>query len=320
MLRILVYVEDDQRFNELSSAVTDSEFVLQRVDDPGRLFVEFDRQTFDGVLLFIEAHRTETEVVCQTLRKHPMGSLVPIVLVTAEERLDDSVMAALGADQQLDDERVCDRIIETFMRLLNIPNAFETVSLGTAAAQSVSEVVLSDKAVRMGTEASDESVQRAELHPDTESGGIGPSGAVPSHPSGAARAPTPWSPGAEAMSRAVSPSVNEIETLEMEVGQAVHMSPVMTVDHDGILEKLRSVRHRDYFAILEVRKGATGREIRAAYARLRQTYDPAGIPAPLRDRYRAELLEICDAIDDAWSVLSDLTLKRRYLKSILILK
>ena len=81
----------------------------------------------------------------------------------------------------------------------------------------------------------------------------------------------------------------------------------------AIQEKLQAVRHRDYFAILELRPGAEGALIREAFHRLYAQFDPDQLDFSLAHRFEAELAEIRDALEDAWAVLGDPRLREAYL-------
>ena len=76
--------------------------------------------------------------------------------------------------------------------------------------------------------------------------------------------------------------------------------------------KLREVRHEDYYTILEVRRGAETPVIKQAYMRLVARYEPSGLDFELAHRYYGEISEILDALEDAWAVLGDNTLRQQY--------
>jgi preprotein translocase subunit Sec63 len=82
---------------------------------------------------------------------------------------------------------------------------------------------------------------------------------------------------------------------------------------ERIRRKLRAVRHEDYYAILELRRGADGPAIREAYRRQIESFAPSRLPPDLAHKYLAELHEIRDALEDAWAVLGDASLREAYL-------
>ncbi len=89
------------------------------------------------------------------------------------------------------------------------------------------------------------------------------------------------------------------------------------INAEVIRRKARQVRHEDYFAMLEVRKGAPVQRIEQSYREMRKRFAPTHVPAPLADRHYAELEEICHTLDDAFAVLSHDKLREDYLRALL---
>ncbi|AWV89274.1 J domain-containing protein [Bradymonas sediminis] len=89
------------------------------------------------------------------------------------------------------------------------------------------------------------------------------------------------------------------------------------VDGRAIQQKLQAVRHKDYYAILEIRQGSETEVVREAYQRLYQQYDPDEVEFRVAHRFEAELAEIRDALEDAWAVLGDPGLREAYLSQAL---
>ncbi len=85
------------------------------------------------------------------------------------------------------------------------------------------------------------------------------------------------------------------------------------VDEEAVKRKLRAVRHEDYYAILEIRRGAEGAVVREAFHRLYRRFDPREIDFEVAHRMEDELGEIRDALEDAWAVLGDPKLREAYL-------
>ena len=92
-------------------------------------------------------------------------------------------------------------------------------------------------------------------------------------------------------------------------------APPTRVDADAIRRKLREVRHEDYFTILELRRGAEGPVVREAYRRLSSTFHPNALDFELARTFQDELDEILDALQDAWAVLGDASLRVAYLQA-----
>lgn len=86
------------------------------------------------------------------------------------------------------------------------------------------------------------------------------------------------------------------------------------LNESELRRKLKSVRHEDYFVILEVSRGAETAGIREAFHRMTTRFDNARIPFDLQHRYHAELGEVRDAFEDAWAVLGDAKLRQEYLE------
>ena len=290
MLQLLVYIEDDSTHRELFLEATSFNISLERSTDPGWLFIEFDKSPYDGVLLFLEEHETESLVACKSLRKHTMGSLVPIVMVGSEHsRIQNTEQAiGAGADQFCPASMSAKEILMTFGNLLNLAHDFE-------AEEQPPPLTAPEYLWLPGKEPDQSDQDRSFAEADSL-------GTPPSEQIEGAFEEQEERYGADGAPRRVPAAFIPKVTSEL------------------LKRKLRAVRHEDYFAILEVRKGATARELKDGVDRLRRQYDPNNIAAPLCDRYLLEIREILDTIEDAWAVLSDVKLKKQYLKSILILK
>lgn len=90
-------------------------------------------------------------------------------------------------------------------------------------------------------------------------------------------------------------------------------SEAQGVDVEAIVRKLRAVRHEDYYAMLEIPRGAEGQTVREAFHRLYTRFDPSQVDFQVAYRYEAELGEIRDALEDAWAVLGDGDVREKYL-------
>jgi hypothetical protein len=86
------------------------------------------------------------------------------------------------------------------------------------------------------------------------------------------------------------------------------------LNESELRRKLKSVRHEDYFVILEVPRGAETAGIREAFHRMTGRFHNTRIPFDLQHRYHAELGEVRDAFEDAWAVLGDPKLRQEYLE------
>ncbi len=89
------------------------------------------------------------------------------------------------------------------------------------------------------------------------------------------------------------------------------------VSREELKRLLKAVRHQDYYAVLDVRRGADAQTIRQAFQSRHQRFDPQTIPFELAHTFQDELDEIADALEDAYAVLGDPELRRQYLDAIL---
>jgi DNA-binding NarL/FixJ family response regulator len=85
------------------------------------------------------------------------------------------------------------------------------------------------------------------------------------------------------------------------------------IDRKRIRAKHALVDEADYFAILGVRRDATGFEIRRAYEAACRDYAPAEVSPALRHELERELAEIREVLDEAYQVLRDDSLRSSYL-------
>lgn len=89
------------------------------------------------------------------------------------------------------------------------------------------------------------------------------------------------------------------------------------LDAAAVERKLQQVRHESYFAILEVEPQASAAAIRDAFETLKRIYGPERVPDSVARRFGVELGEIRDALEDAWAVLGNETLRGRYAEAAL---
>ena len=86
------------------------------------------------------------------------------------------------------------------------------------------------------------------------------------------------------------------------------------IDEEAVQRKLKEVRHEDYFAILEVRRGASGQTIREAFHGLFDAFDDRNLSFEIAHEFGDEIAEIRDALEDAWAVLGDPKLREDYIE------
>lgn len=87
----------------------------------------------------------------------------------------------------------------------------------------------------------------------------------------------------------------------------------MPVRPSDIERKLKEVRHRDYFGVLEVARGASEEAVRDEYRQLKRQFRPDRLDPAVAREYEQALDEINEAFDDAVAVLADEQLRDAYL-------
>lgn len=138
----------------------------------------------------------------------------------------------------------------------------------------------------------------------------------------------------EALSQETAPTREVLVSLDQGLLASAAEQPVARVDRQSLFpvreqeqprgelteeqvrRKLKEVRHEDYYAILEVRRGAETPVIKDAYMRMAALYDGARLDFAILHQCHQELAEIRDALEDAWAVLGDNELRRLYLGAL----
>lgn len=91
----------------------------------------------------------------------------------------------------------------------------------------------------------------------------------------------------------------------------------LAIDRERVRARWQLVTEADYFALLGVRRDATGFEIRRAYQAARRDFAPEGFPPDLRRELARELEEIGSVLDEAFRVLRDDRLRQTYLANLI---
>ena len=86
----------------------------------------------------------------------------------------------------------------------------------------------------------------------------------------------------------------------------------LAIDRERVKARAALVADADYFALLGVRRDATGFEIRRAYEAARRDFAADGFPPELRRELADELDDIAAALDEAYRVLRDDALRATY--------
>jgi hypothetical protein len=87
----------------------------------------------------------------------------------------------------------------------------------------------------------------------------------------------------------------------------------LAIDRERVRARWSLVSDADYFALLGVRRDASGFEIKRAYEAARRDFAPEGFPAELRRELARELDDIAHVLDEAYHVLRDDHLRGAYL-------
>jgi hypothetical protein len=90
----------------------------------------------------------------------------------------------------------------------------------------------------------------------------------------------------------------------------------LAIDRERVRARWQLVTDADYFALLGVRRDATGFEIRRAYQAARRDFATDSFPADLRRELARELEDIATVLDEAFRVLRDDRLRQQYLSNL----
>jgi hypothetical protein len=90
----------------------------------------------------------------------------------------------------------------------------------------------------------------------------------------------------------------------------------LAIDRERVRARWQLVTEADYFALLGVRRDATGFEIRRAYQSARRDFAADCFPTELRRELARELDDIANVLDEAFRVLRDDRLRQTYLANL----
>ncbi len=90
----------------------------------------------------------------------------------------------------------------------------------------------------------------------------------------------------------------------------------LAIDRERVRARWQLVTEADYFALLGVRRDATGFEIRRAYQAARRDFAVDAFPTDLRRELARELEDIACVLDEAFRVLRDDRLRQTYLSNL----
>jgi hypothetical protein len=104
---------------------------------------------------------------------------------------------------------------------------------------------------------------------------------------------------------------------ELEESTALVGETDLAIDRERVRARWELVTEADYFALLGVRRDATGFEIRRAYQSARRDFASDCFPVDLRRELARELDDIATVLDEAFRVLRDDRLRVTYLSNLL---
>ncbi|RVU42605.1 hypothetical protein EA187_15570 [Lujinxingia sediminis] len=249
----------------------------------------FEASPADLIIIADDQGGERVEILAGAIRSRPLGQLVPLILVCPLP----------------DPERVqatCDTL--DLVAWLPPETGAETLITRIGSALDVS--------LRSEPPPTSPAPSEAQTHlePPEQPATPAPTGAPPSEPSRVFRA---GGLTLEALDTGATRRVDRDQIFP----QRDYAHPEASVDAEVIRRKLRAVRHEDYYAILEVRRGADTQPIREAFHRLYARFDPRHIDFQIAHAFEDALMEIRDALEDAWAVLGDPTLREPYLRHTL---
>jgi len=105
--------------------------------------------------------------------------------------------------------------------------------------------------------------------------------------------------------------------VELEESTALVGETDLAIDRERVRARWELVTEADYFALLGVRRDATGFEIRRAYQSARRDFAADCFPTDLRRELARELDDIATVLDEAFRVLRDDRLRLTYLSNLL---
>lgn len=105
--------------------------------------------------------------------------------------------------------------------------------------------------------------------------------------------------------------------VEVEESTALVGETDLAIDRERVRARWQLVGEADYFALLGVRRDATGFEIRRAYQAARRDFAADCFPSDLRRELARELEDIASVLDEAFRVLRDDRLRQTYLSNLI---
>lgn len=279
MIRLLIIGRPGAAWAQRIRETVGDALELETARLPSAGIRQFEATPADVILIVDERGGERVETLIQAIRNRPLGQLVPLLLI-----------CPLPGDMPVQDKISALDLLGWLPLEASVHDLWRIID---------EELGLSH-----------DSVDEAPFRPSTFEESASSSAPTPPTFPGAMGANSPSAfalepldepePGPNRASRSIFPSRGGFE---IQGG----------IDAESIERKLKEVRHQDYYAILEVRRGAESQTVREAFHRLVARFDPRSIDFELAHRYQNEVAEIGDALEDAWAVLGDPDLRQPYL-------
>ena len=287
LARLLIIGSDAEQLAEALSAHSGELLEVERARLPAQGIRLFERTPPDALLL-IARQGDALRALTRALLSRPLGQLVPILAMSPRQESvasPEELAAELGASAWFALDASPYELLHALAEHLDLDELISAPPLPHAPPP------LPERAPQPESTSSQETASAREEN-----------------------SPEPRSPNtlsAATLSGAHS-AVSQIDRASLfPARRAAGREGELT--EEMVRRKLREVRHEDYFTILEVRRGAETPVIKDAFMRVMARYDGARIDFEMLHQFHQEIAEIRDAIEDAWAVLGDTDLRRRYL-------
>lgn len=281
MIRILLIGRvADSWANRLAAHAHGVEFDVARLPAAG--IRQLEQTPPDAVVVFEDGGTDRLFALVDAIKKRPLGALTPVIVVS-NDALSDTQRQALDVAAWIDLDANEDVLLKALAERLGVEiGELTTQEIHRPAASTIPPSSSSTQGERQIQPA-----QTAPLRVETNDFVI---------------EEIPEDHGPRTL------TAQDIFPQRFSAGNTDELN------ESELRRKLKSVRHEDYFVILEVPRGAETAGIREAFHRMTGRFDNARIPFDLQHRYHAELAEVRDAFEDAWAVLGDPKLRQDYLE------
>jgi len=305
LIRVLIIGRGAARWVGLLQECAGPALELDSARLPAEAIRRFEATPPDLLVIVDESGGARTAALIQAIQNRPLGRLLPIVMISAHPDgafKAEELAAELGIAAWLPWDISPYEVLEELAVLLDLPQdelsreplpgADTPATSSPAAPATRGDVEPAGRQPRQATHGGlivEEILDERAVEP---AGGADVSGMVDR-----------FDPAAAPVEKVDRNSIFPVRQQQARPGD---------VTVELLRRKLREVRHEDYYTILEVRRGAETPVIKQAYMRLVARYEPSGLDFELAHRYYGEISEILDALEDAWAVLGDNTLRQQY--------